>query len=381
MVAHRMSKVNALASISIEGTSDMGLKISFGQTGDATQTWVNAVLAQKLVSGFAATAGAHIDINDKPTTNALENVAGTDVDLYRNVVMTDFTTTYTIQDRWGIAASRVNGIATFDLKSGWNTVKNASVVSDVADQVILDGVLNFDADYSAVTSGINSFEALGVKRGNYLGGSGVDLVSISLLNAVDKTTGLTGWNNNFNIATGGGNDVVTFSALDMTREGIAGDTTYTTGEFAKSAIAADTSGRLSFTYVDLGAGNDSFINSSEASDNVWGGLGNDNIVTGAGRDFLDGGAGNDFLSGGADADRFHFGADWGRDTVTDFSPADGDKLEFDAGLFASSGDVLAAAYQNGADVWIDQGADQLGNIVILKNMMLANLVADDIVIL
>lgn len=359
----------------------MGLKIAFGQMGDATQTWVNAELAQKLKSGFGATAGRNINLADAPTTNALEKVAGTSTDLYRNVAATDFSATYAIHDRWGIAVNRVNGVATFDLKSGWNTVKNTSIISDVADQVVLDGFVNFDADYSAVTAGINSFEALGVKRGNFLGGATTDLVSISLLNAVDKTTGATGWNNNFNIATGGGADFVTFAGLDMTRDGIAGDTTYTTGEFAKSTIVADTSGRHTNTFVDLGAGNDSFINSSQAADNVWGGLGNDNIVTGDGRDFLDGGAGTDFLSGGADADRFHFGAGWGRDTVTDFSRADGDKLEFDAGLFASSADVLAAAYQKGTDVWIDQGADGLGDIIILKNMMLGDLGAADIVIL
>lgn len=354
----------------------MGLKIAFGTGGDSSQTWVNADLAQKLKNGFGATAGRNINLADAPTTNALENIAGTTNDLYRDVGAADFAGTFVVENRWGIAVDRTNGIATFDLKSGWNTVKNLSIVSDVADQVVLDGFVSFDADYSAVTGGLNSFEALGAKRGNYLGGAGADLVSVSLLTAVDRLGG-SGWNNNFNIATGGGNDVVTFAGLDLTQDGIAGDTTYTGGQFGRET--RDTSGRFTNTFVDLGAGADSFINSSRAADNVFGGAGNDKIVTGQGRDLLDGGTGNDFLSGGLDADTFAFAAGSGRDTVTDFSRADGDRLLF-TGVFASGADALAAAYQNGADVWVDAGADGVGDLVILQNTQLGDLRASDFVL-
>src|SRR5206468_9811026 len=50
-----------------------------------------------------------------------------------------------------------------------------------------------------------------------------------------------------------------------------------------------------------------------------------NVITGgAGNDTINGAAGNDKLTGGLGADTFHFDGNGGRDTIADFSAAQGD---------------------------------------------------------
>ena len=53
---------------------------------------------------------------------------------------------------------------------------------------------------------------------------------------------------------------------------------------------------------------------------------------GAGGDYLDGGTGSDQLEGGAGADRFYFrtAAEAAGDTITDFSVAQGDRIDLRA---------------------------------------------------
>lgn len=78
-----------------------------------------------------------------------------------------------------------------------------------------------------------------------------------------------------------------------------------------------------------GAGND-VLNGGDGDDRLEGGAGNDVLNGGAGKDMLIGGLGDDTLTGGAGADRFVFDGllDNGKDVITDFSSADGDKLVF-----------------------------------------------------
>lgn len=358
----------------------MGLSIGFGTTGNAGQQFVNPLLAARL-SAFANTAGAKINYADIPNWDAIESIPGTtNTDYYRDVSAGTFSRTYAVANRWGIAEQRgADGQATFDLKSGWNMVKNASLISDVADNVKLNGFVHVDADYSAVTSGLNSLDLVGVKRANFLGGSGTDVLTIELLANVNKTTGIGGWDNDFHIATGAGNDYVTINSFDATSADATRYTTYSQGQFLKDA--QDNSGRSSTVYADLGTGNDVFTDNTQAVDKVWGGAGQDTINTGDGNDWLDGGIGNDFLTGGAGSDTFHFEAGFGRDTINDFSQLAGDKLEFASNVFGSAQAVIDAAVQHGADLWIDVGHDGVGDIIILKNTTLASFGAGDIVII
>jgi Ca2+-binding RTX toxin-like protein len=74
---------------------------------------------------------------------------------------------------------------------------------------------------------------------------------------------------------------------------------------------------------------------SSAANQLWGNGGNDTLNGGAGNDKLYGGAGKDTLTGGAGKDSFVFDtAPAGSDTITDFSRAEGDKIQFSKAAFA-----------------------------------------------
>lgn len=92
-----------------------------------------------------------------------------------------------------------------------------------------------------------------------------------------------------------------------------------------------------------GAGNDRLEGEAD-NDVLYGEDGNDYLLGGNGDDVLSGGAGNDTLSGGAGADTFVWQtSDLGSstlDTVSDFSIADGDKLDISDVLFDAGYDPL-----------------------------------------
>lgn len=92
-------------------------------------------------------------------------------------------------------------------------------------------------------------------------------------------------------------------------------------------FSTDTSRGMSIpaSITDDNSGNDSMI----------GGTGKDTIDGGLGNDTIKGGAGSDQLKGGAGADVFQFATTVGKDTITDFSKAQGDKIDVSALGFKS----------------------------------------------
>ena len=72
------------------------------------------------------------------------------------------------------------------------------------------------------------------------------------------------------------------------------------------------------------------------TDSLSGGAGNDTLNGGGSIDRLGGGTGDDRLIGGAKADRFVFGNGDGKDRITDFTAAQGDRLELDDALWGST---------------------------------------------
>ena len=77
------------------------------------------------------------------------------------------------------------------------------------------------------------------------------------------------------------------------------------------------------------------VTGSSAANQLWGNGGNDTLNGGAGNDKLYGGAGKDTLTGGAGKDSFVFDtAPTGSDTITDFSRAEGDKIQLSKAVFA-----------------------------------------------
>jgi|SRR5439155_11221604 len=70
------------------------------------------------------------------------------------------------------------------------------------------------------------------------------------------------------------------------------------------------------------------------ADLLQGSASGDTIEGGRGNDWLDGGVGNDTLTGGAGADTFVLRSGGGHDVVTDFNPAEGDRVMFDYGTYS-----------------------------------------------
>ncbi|WCE31245.1 cadherin domain-containing protein [Vibrio sp. SCSIO 43137] len=143
-------------------------------------------------------------------------------------------------------------------------------------------------------------------------------------------------------------------------------------------------------YADAGSGNDT-VYGEEGTDIIFGGSGNDTLVGGSGNDglhggsgndTLDGGLGNDILVGGSGADTFVWtktSVENGTDTITDFSKAEGDKIDLsdllgegesvtdllaDVGGIVKNGDDLEihldADHGNNQTIVIDHGASTLG---------------------
>jgi Ca2+-binding RTX toxin-like protein len=105
---------------------------------------------------------------------------------------------------------------------------------------------------------------------------------------------------------------------------------------ATETAAADTDGVL------LAGGN--------GDDVLIGGRGADLLAGGNGNDVLAGGAGDDDLVGGRGADRFFVGE--GKDAITDFRPADGDRLDFGD---ADSSGLVARQTNQGLWITLDDG--------------------------
>ena len=93
--------------------------------------------------------------------------------------------------------------------------------------------------------------------------------------------------------------------------------------------------------VSLGSGDDVFNGKGGKSGAVFGGDGNDRLVGSSHSDLLHGGDGNDTLTGGPGADKFFFdtalNALTNVDTITDFKPAQGDKIVLSETYFAGLG--------------------------------------------
>jgi serralysin len=113
-------------------------------------------------------------------------------------------------------------------------------------------------------------------------------------------------------------------------------------------------------YGNLG---DDTISGGNGADWVRGGQGNDSVSGGDGDDCLWGDRGDDTISGGAGADIFHSFVGAGIDRITDFSLAQGDKVQLDPG-------TTYTLKQVGSDTVVDMGG---GDQVVLVGVQLATL--------
>ena len=234
-----------------------------------------------------------------------------------------------------------------DVLGAWNSVKNASVLSDEAGQVTLSGFVH--ADVVLGNGGDSSVVLHGAKRGNVLTGGGDDTV------AIEAVSNVYAWVNEFRVATGAGDDAVMVRALDIAA---AAATDATFAATASDAGAFAGSDAASVVIADLGAGDDTFVALGESADRVSGGGGEDIIRAGRGADVLVGGAGDDL---------FLFAAGDGPDTILDFSPG-ADRLDF--GLDAAGAEaLLEAAIEAEGTTTIAYGADSVVLVGVAKSQL------------
>ena len=111
---------------------------------------------------------------------------------------------------------------------------------------------------------------------------------------------------------------------------------------------------------------------------VTGGPGADILLGAGGADTLDGGAGADTLTGGSGADTFVLRPGAHADLITDFSHAQGDKIDLSALTGVHSfGQLLASSSQSGADTILDLGG---GDTLRLQNVTHTALTLTDFVL-
>ena len=185
-----------------------------------------------------------------------------------------------------------------------------------------------------------------------LGGAGGDTV-----NGGAGQGYLRGDEGNDSVAGGAAFDDINGNAGDDTASGGGGDDWVVGGKDNDRLAGEDGAdivyGNLGADTCDGGAGNDI----------VRGGQQDDVIVGGAGDDWLSGDRDNDTLTGGLGADIFHTFGDAGIDQVTDFSAAQGDRVQLDPG-------TQYTVLQQGADTVISMAG---GGQMILVGVTLSSL--------
>ncbi len=212
--------------------------------------------------------------------------------------------------------------------NGTAVLNNNGTASNTADDFVL---------FTPTTgfSGNGSFNYT-VSDGN--GGSDIGLVTVAVGSNLNGTS-----NNDFLNGTAGNDIINDFNSQDTlygnggndSLDGGDGDDKLYGGNGNDSLLGGSGQDTL---YGDLG--NDSLIG-GDGDDKLYGGDGNDSLLGGNGQDLLVGGAGNDFLkgdlgndslTGGTGSDIFVLAAATDRDTFTDFSLGQSDKIALAGGL-------------------------------------------------
>ncbi|MBC6981701.1 calcium-binding protein [Caulobacter sp. 17J80-11] len=277
----------------------------------------------------------------------------------------------------GLITGRVDLGAGDDLYDGVGGTQLGGVYGGAGDDVLTGG------------SGADVFDG-GMGADILVGGAGADTL-----------TGGSGADV-FRFATGSGADVIT--DFSVAEDRIQTDLSYTLsqqgadtlvsfaggGSVVLRNVTASSLGGANFTAVpastaptphpEVGitgtSGADSLAGTSladtmrglDGADFLQGGGGYDFLEGGAGNDILVGGAGNDTLFGGSGADIFVYAADYSDDTILDFNPASGDRLQL-------VGAQSFTAYQDGADVKVVPYFPGIPATIILKNVNLAQVQA------
>lgn len=199
----------------------------------------------------------------------------------------------------------------------------------------------------------------GTDGNDYLTGSTIDagLGNDSVVGS-GSSTYLRGGDGADVIQGGVGFDDINGNKGDDSIDGGTGGADWLVGGQGNDMITAHATGNI--LYGNLG--NDS-LNGGSGDELIRGGKGDDTMSGGRGDDWISGDRGSDTMSGGPGADTFHSSSGAGLDVLTDFSTAEGDKVQLDLGTSYTVGQV-------GADTVIDMGN---GDQLVLKSVNLSTL--------
>ena len=205
---------------------------------------------------------------------------------------------------------------------------------------------------------------------------------------------LTGSADDDTLSGRAGDDVLLGDAGDDTLDGDGGDDTLYGGDDEDDLYGgaghdvlygddADSGAASGDDLLDGGSGDDTLygdggndvLEGGADDDTLYGGSGNDDLYGDGGDDVLEGGSGADSLTGGTGADTFVFAAGDGTDTITDFTPDEGDQIDLSA--FAGLGGFASLTLtEDGSDTVLDLRAHG-GGTVRLQGIAAADLLAAD----
>ncbi|GGX59694.1 hypothetical protein GCM10007385_31140 [Tateyamaria omphalii] len=284
---------------------------------------------------------------------------------------------------------------------------------DTLDGGDADDVLNGGSGSDALYGGDGADDLSGGSEADFLsGGTGADLLNggsgddelfgddgQDVLIGGSGDDSLSGGAGSDDLTGGSGNDTLSGGSDDDQLDGGSGSDVLQGGLGADSlngGSGADVlDGGDGADTLDGGSGDD-ILSGGEGRDTLKGGSGNDDLNGGADKDYLNGGSGDDVLDGGAGNDRIYLGAgndvatggagadrfvfrsndiDGAMDVITDFSVAEGDRLDFRS-LDLDAGDADMSAWFN-TNVSVVEGDDvqiELGG----GTTLLLNGVADDL---
>ena len=171
---------------------------------------------------------------------------------------------------------------------------------------------------------------------------------------------IRGFYGNDDLRSGNGNDTVDGGGGDDRLDGANGNDTLNGGN--------------GNDHVDGSFGDDRLYGAA-GNDILLGGFGNDRLKGNQGDDVLNGGGGKDVLFGGTGADVFVFHHRSAVDIVVDWQDG-ADRIDLTDFGFANAAAALAGFSQHGADVFFEDG----NNNLLIQNVQLADFTAADLIL-
>jgi serralysin len=207
--------------------------------------------------------------------------------------------------------------------------------NSLAYNLLYTGEKNLGIAFSTVIENVNAGSGDDVILGNFAanklnGNAGADRISggggNDTIEGGDGSDYLRGDDGADSVLGGGGSDDINGNAGNDTARGGDGDD-WVVGGRNDDLLFGDNGADI--VYGNMGADT---LEGGDGDDLIRGGQDNDSILGGAGNDWISGDRGNDIIVGSKGADIFHASVGAQTDWIVDFSYAEGDRIQLDAGM-------------------------------------------------